>query len=109
MLRIAVAALCLAAACALAAAGARGDPPPPAPPPGNPPAPGGPQPAPPEDPRQSHREAREAIRSGHFDAPTTAWREGPVRYLISADEDQEFRRLQSRDERARFITRFWEK
>ena len=97
-------ALCLAAAGVLVAARAPAadDSPPPDPPPG-------PSPVAPEDPREAHKEAREAIRRGHFDAPTIAWREGPVRYLIAADEDQQFRRLQSREERVRFIVRFWEK
>jgi GWxTD domain-containing protein len=99
-LRTVVAALCIPAALMTAAAGARVDPAPP---------PDAPIPAGPEDPREAHREAREAIRTGHYDGPTTAWREGPARYLLSAEEDLEYRRLLNRDERARFIARFWEK
>jgi GWxTD domain-containing protein len=57
--------------------------------------------------RQEKREAREAMRAGDFDAPTTGWREGPVRYLLTRDQDQAYRRLATHEERARFIHRFW--
>ena len=57
--------------------------------------------------RQEKREARDALRAGEFDAPTTGWREGPVRYILSREEDTSYRRLKSREERAAFIQRFW--
>src|SRR5262245_44474750 len=62
----------------------------PAPPPGGPPAT--------EDPGEAAREAREALKAGDFDAPTAAWREGPVRYLLTSKEDLIFRRLGSRED-----------
>jgi GWxTD domain-containing protein len=46
-----------------------------------------------------------------FDEPTRRWREGPVRYLLSSDEDKAFRLLKraSREERKLFIDEFWAK
>jgi hypothetical protein len=46
-----------------------------------------------------------------FDEPTHRWREGPVRYLLSKDEDKAFRLLKhaSREERKLFIDEFWAK
>lgn len=41
------------------------------------------------------------------DAPHFRWREGPVRYIITSDEDLEFKQLSSDEARARFIERFW--
>jgi GWxTD domain-containing protein len=55
----------------------------------------------------AHGEARAPASGDHFDAPTSDWREGPVRYLLTQDEDQAFRRLATDAERARFIARFW--
>ncbi|HZM69696.1 MAG TPA: GWxTD domain-containing protein [Candidatus Cryosericum sp.] len=43
----------------------------------------------------------------HFDVPTPGWREGPVRYLLTQEEDQAFRRLATDAERGKFIVRFW--
>jgi GWxTD domain-containing protein len=43
----------------------------------------------------------------HPDQPTARWREGPVRYIITAEEDREFKELTSDDARHRFIERFW--
>lgn len=57
--------------------------------------------------RQEKREARDALRAGEFDAPTTGWREGPVRYILSREQDASYRRLATREERAAFIERFW--
>jgi GWxTD domain-containing protein len=57
--------------------------------------------------RQEKREARDALRAGDFDAPTTGWREGPVRYILSRQEDAAYRHLETREERAEFIQRFW--
>jgi len=75
--------------------------------PGSTPAPGAPAAAV-EDPRQVRKEGREALKTGDFDTPTVVWREGPVRYILSADEDHEYRRLTTREERAAFIRRFWQ-
>ena len=52
--------------------------------------------------------ARTAAQKGaDFDAPNAGWREGPVRYLMTKDEDDLFRRLKTDDERTGFIQRFW--
>jgi GWxTD domain-containing protein len=75
--------------------------------PGSAPAAGAPAAAT-EDPRQARKEGREALQTGDFDTPTVVWREGPVRYILSADEDHEYRRLTAREERAAFIRRFWQ-
>jgi GWxTD domain-containing protein len=42
-----------------------------------------------------------------FDAPTPSWLEGPVRYLVTQDEAQVYRALNTTDERARAIRHFW--
>src|SRR5436309_103418 len=42
-----------------------------------------------------------------YDAPTALWREGPVRYLLTKDEDDAFRALTTDEDRAAFIHRFW--
>lgn len=41
------------------------------------------------------------------DRPHATWREGPVRYIITSEEDREFKQLASDETRARFIERFW--
>ncbi|HET9480592.1 MAG TPA: GWxTD domain-containing protein, partial [Candidatus Polarisedimenticolia bacterium] len=41
------------------------------------------------------------------DHPVDRWREGPVRYIITAEEDREFKQLSSDEARGRFIERFW--
>ncbi|MFQ5700348.1 MAG: GWxTD domain-containing protein [Acidobacteriota bacterium] len=35
------------------------------------------------------------------------WREGPVRYIITIDEEREFKQLEDDEARARFIEAFW--
>src|SRR5438093_12048987 len=50
---------------------------------------------------------RVARRSIDYDAPDARWREGPVRYLLTKDEDDAFRRLKTDEERAAFIRTFW--
>lgn len=57
--------------------------------------------------RAERRQALEAIQRGEYDLPTRYWREGPVRYLISKDEDHAFRYLVDEEERASYIRRFW--
>ncbi len=42
-----------------------------------------------------------------YEAPIGAWREGPVRYLLTKGEDDAFRALATDPERALFIQRFW--
>src|SRR5437867_1452402 len=73
---------------------------------------GGPPPAgirgAPGDTETHRRPAKHpARRSIDFDAPTERWREGPVRYLLTKDEDDAFRLLKTDEERAEFIRRFW--
>ncbi|HEY3175451.1 MAG TPA: GWxTD domain-containing protein [Candidatus Polarisedimenticolia bacterium] len=43
----------------------------------------------------------------YVDKPTTQWREGPVRYIITKWEDNEYKDLRTQEERARFIEEFW--
>jgi GWxTD domain-containing protein len=61
-----------------------------------------------EDPRQARKEERDALATGDIDTPTLVWREGPVRYILGAEEDHAYRRLTTREERAAFIRRFWQ-
>src|SRR5881628_174926 len=57
--------------------------------------------------RGGQRAAHSARRSVDYDAPGERWREGPVRYLLSKEEDATFRAIESDEERARFVQRFW--
>lgn len=41
------------------------------------------------------------------DDPSPAWRVGPIRYILTADEDAAYRTLQSDEERRAFIEQFW--
>src|SRR5207245_949512 len=50
---------------------------------------------------------RPARRSIDYDAPTEHWREGPVRDLLTKDEDDAVRLLKTDQERAEFIRKFW--
>jgi GWxTD domain-containing protein len=56
------------------------------------------------DRRASPRSARTPT---DYDAPTERWREGPVRYLLTKDEDDTYRALPAETERAAFIQKFW--
>jgi GWxTD domain-containing protein len=51
--------------------------------------------------------ARAAPRSADYDAPTERWREGPVRYLLTGEEDEAYRLLSTEADRAAFIQKFW--
>ncbi|MGH9869475.1 MAG: GWxTD domain-containing protein [Candidatus Polarisedimenticolia bacterium] len=52
--------------------------------------------------------ASAAVRpSGEKEISTSRWREGPVRYIITAEEDREFSELREDEARRRFIDRFW--
>ncbi|HET6278988.1 MAG TPA: GWxTD domain-containing protein [Candidatus Polarisedimenticolia bacterium] len=57
--------------------------------------------------RAERRQALAAIERGEYDLPTRYWREGPVRYLMSQEEDRSFRGLDSEKERESYIRRFW--
>src|SRR5262245_19517618 len=53
------------------------------------------------------RPAHPAHGGTDFDSPLPTWREGPVRYLLTKEEDGAFRALVSEEDRAAFIQRFW--
>ena len=42
-----------------------------------------------------------------WDLPTRDWYQGPVRYLITADEEKSYRALKTEEERRKFIEDFW--
>jgi GWxTD domain-containing protein len=42
-----------------------------------------------------------------FDAPTPEWCDGPVRYVLPQEDRVAYRKLETAEERARFIRRFW--
>src|SRR5207245_7465360 len=65
------------------------------------------EPTPPQvSPR--HRAEREAHKKwDDYEAPVAAWREGPVRYLLTMNEDEAYRALATDADRAAFISRFW--
>ena len=43
----------------------------------------------------------------NVDKPTPEWREGPVRYIISKEENKTYKMLKTEQERANFIDLFW--
>lgn len=43
----------------------------------------------------------------YMDRPIPQWREGPVRYIITKWEDEEYKSLKTEEDRARFIEAFW--
>ncbi len=51
--------------------------------------------------------AKESQFVVNIDKPTPEWREGPVRYIISKEEDRGYRELKTEQERASFIDIFW--
>jgi GWxTD domain-containing protein len=57
--------------------------------------------------RPEGRRPAASTRQEDFDAATRRWREGPVRYLLTKDEDDAFRRFTNDQERALYIERFW--
>jgi len=67
--------------------------------------------APASPPRARAEEKRPAPRAARgaadYDAPSDLWREGPVRYLLTKNEDDAFRALAADEDRAAFIQRFW--
>src|SRR5688572_22459427 len=48
-----------------------------------------------------------ARKTPDYDEPGERWREGPVRYLLTKDEDVAFRALKTDEERSGFIRTFW--
>src|SRR5262245_34716971 len=65
------------------------------------------RPAPQAAPQERRPAGHAAHRPIDYDAPDTRRREGPVRYLLTKDEDDAFRRLKTDEERAGFIRTFW--
>ncbi len=56
-------------------------------------------------PHSAHAQARKA--TDPTEQPLERWREGPVRYIITTDEDREYKGIRSEENRARFIEIFW--
>ncbi len=52
-------------------------------------------------------EARKKV--DYLDKPIPEWREGPVRYIITKWEDNEYKSLKTEEARARFIEEFWQR
>jgi len=51
--------------------------------------------------------ARESQYEINVDKPTPEWRQGPVRYIISREEDKTYKTMRTEQERANFIDIFW--
>lgn len=51
--------------------------------------------------------ARSESLTDYQDRPTKQWREGPVRYIMTKWEDEEYKQLENESDRARFIENFW--
>jgi GWxTD domain-containing protein len=51
--------------------------------------------------------AKESQYEINVDKPTPEWREGPVRYIITKEEDKTYKQLKTEQERANFIDLFW--
>jgi GWxTD domain-containing protein len=51
--------------------------------------------------------AKESQYEINIDKPTKEWREGPVRYIITKEEDKTYKQLDTEQERANFIDLFW--
>lgn len=50
-----------------------------------------------------------ATEAPKYDVANKEWARGPVRWIMSEDEDKEFKKLKTDDERAAFVKAFWEK
>ncbi|HZI95172.1 MAG TPA: GWxTD domain-containing protein [Patescibacteria group bacterium] len=48
-----------------------------------------------------------AAAADPWDASDAKWRLGPVKYLLSKEEDQEYKKLKTDDERKAFVEQFW--
>lgn len=48
-------------------------------------------------------------KTDYLDKPIPDWREGPVRYIITKWEDDEYKSLDTEEQRARFIESFWQR
>jgi len=56
-------------------------------------------------PDGTHAQSRKA--TDPTEQPLERWREGPVRYIITSDEEREYKAIQTPEQRARFIEIFW--
>lgn len=56
-------------------------------------------------PDGAHAQSRKA--TDPTEQPLERWREGPVRYIITSEEDREYKAIQTPEQRARFIEIFW--
>jgi len=50
-----------------------------------------------------------ALAVDSWDTPDSKWRTGPVKYLLTKEEDQEFKKLKTDDERKAYVEAFWVK
>ena len=50
-----------------------------------------------------------AIAADSWDAPDAKWRSGPVKWLLSREEDQAFKKFKTDEERTAFVEEFWAK
>ena len=48
-----------------------------------------------------------AIASETWDTPDAKWRSGPVKWLLSKEEDQAYKKLKTVEERTAFVEEFW--
>ncbi|HZE89505.1 MAG TPA: GWxTD domain-containing protein, partial [Verrucomicrobiae bacterium] len=55
----------------------------------------------------AHADVAPSDPNALLDRPDGKWRQGPARYLISRDEDAQFRKLKTDDERKTFVEQFW--
>lgn|GEM_PF-2928551 len=51
--------------------------------------------------------ASQLTSESYFDKPAPEWREGPIRYILTPEEDAEYRQLGTESERQAFIRNFW--
>ena len=59
-----------------------------------------------KDKARSERSSKQKT-SGWIELPTKDWRAGPVRYILTRNEEKAFKKLKTDVERAAFIERFW--
>src|SRR5512132_2312602 len=44
-----------------------------------------------------------------YKSPTKDWAKGPVKWIMTADEEKEWKKLRTDEERAAFVKAFWDK
>lgn len=50
-----------------------------------------------------------AAEPTNYDVPNKEWAKGPVRWIMTDEEEKEFKKLKTDDERAAFVKAFWDK